>query len=86
MEKTGCKIICGAPTTLAIKELMMMMMMMIMVKASVMMISRNIMKKVGESRHPCRTPTVVWNQFPMLLLKKTAAEEDCTSGLVIELF
>ena len=28
MEKTGCKIICGAPTTLAVKELMMMMMMM----------------------------------------------------------
>ena len=27
MEKTGCKIICGAPTTLAIKGLMMMMMM-----------------------------------------------------------
>ena len=26
MEKTGCKIICGAPTTLAVKELMMMMM------------------------------------------------------------
>ena len=25
MEKTGCKIICGAPTTLAIKGLMMMM-------------------------------------------------------------
>ena len=29
MEKTGCKIICGAPTTLVIKGLMMMMMMMI---------------------------------------------------------
>ena len=28
MEKTDCKIICGAPTTLAVKELMMMMMMM----------------------------------------------------------
>ena len=28
MEKIGCKIICGAPTTLAIKGLMMMMMMM----------------------------------------------------------
>ena len=28
MEKTGCKIICGAPTTLAVEELMMMMMMM----------------------------------------------------------
>ena len=24
MEKTGCKIICGAPTTLAVKRLMMM--------------------------------------------------------------
>ena len=27
MEKNSCKIICGAPTTLAVKELMMMMMM-----------------------------------------------------------
>ena len=27
MEKTGCKIICGAPTTLAVKGLMMMVMM-----------------------------------------------------------
>ena len=27
MEKTGCEIICGAPTTLAVKGLMMMMMM-----------------------------------------------------------
>ena len=27
MEKTGWKIICGAPTTLAVKGLMMMMMM-----------------------------------------------------------
>ena len=26
-EKTGCKIFCGVPTTLAVKELMMMMMM-----------------------------------------------------------
>ena len=25
MEKAGCKIICSAPTTLAVKELMMMM-------------------------------------------------------------
>ena len=32
MEKTGCKIICGAPTTLAIKGLMMMMMMMMMMR------------------------------------------------------
>ena len=27
MEKTGCKVICGAPTTLAVTGLMMMMMM-----------------------------------------------------------
>ena len=27
MEKTGCKIICGAPKTLAVKGLMMMIMM-----------------------------------------------------------
>ena len=27
MEKTGCKIICGAPMTLAVMELMMMMVM-----------------------------------------------------------
>ena len=30
MEETGFEIICGAPTTLAVKELMMMMMMMMM--------------------------------------------------------
>ena len=28
MEEAGCKIICGAPATLAVKGLMMMMMMM----------------------------------------------------------
>ena len=33
VEKTGCKIICGAPTTLAVKGLMMMMMMMMMTSA-----------------------------------------------------
>ena len=40
-----------------------------------------MLKRVGESRHPCWTPTVVRNQSPMLLLKRTA-----TSGLVIEVF
>ena len=29
-------------------------------------------KRMGESRHPCRTPTVVQNQSPMLLLKRRA--------------
>ena len=30
MEETGCEIICGAPTTLAVKGQMLMMMMMMM--------------------------------------------------------
>ena len=46
-----------------------------------MILSRNMLKRVGESRHPCRTPTVVWNQSAMLLFDK-----DGTSGLVIEVF
>ena len=37
-----------------------------------MILSRNMLKRVGESRHPCQTPTVVKNQSPMLLLKRTA--------------
>ena len=35
MEKTGCKIICGTPTTLAVKGLMMIMMMMMMPRLKV---------------------------------------------------
>ena len=34
MEETGCKIICGAPTTLTVKELMMMTMMMMSLQQS----------------------------------------------------
>ena len=37
-----------------------------------MILSRNMLKRVDESRHPCRTPTVDRNQVPMLLLKRTA--------------
>ena len=37
-----------------------------------MILFRNMMKGVGESRHSCRTPTVVRNQSPMLPLKRTA--------------
>ena len=40
-----------------------------------------MLKRVGESRHPCRTPTVVQNQSPY-----AAFEEDDTSVLVIEVF
>ena len=31
-----------------------------------------MLKRVGESRHPCQTPTVVRNQSSMLPLKRTA--------------
>ena len=37
-----------------------------------MILSRNMLKRVGESRHPCQTPAVVRNQSPMLLLKRMA--------------
>ena len=38
IEETGCKIICGAPSTLMVKGLMMMMMMMMMLASSVLII------------------------------------------------
>ena len=41
-------------------------------KASVVILSRNMLKRVGESRYPCRTPTVVRNQSLILPLKRTA--------------
>ena len=34
--------------------------------------SRKMLKRVGESRHPCRTPTVVLSQSPLLPLNRTA--------------
>ena len=37
-----------------------------------MILSGNVLKGVGESRHSCRTPTVIRNQSPELLLKRTA--------------
>ena len=46
MEKTGCKIICSAPTTLAVKGMMMMVMMMMM-----MLILNLDRKRVLYSRH-----------------------------------
>ena len=48
-------------------------------KASVMIFSRNMLKRVGEIRHPFRTPTVVRNQSPY-----AADEKDRTNGLVTE--
>ena len=41
-------------------------------KASHMILSRKMLKRVGESRHPCRTPTVVLNHSLVLPLNRTA--------------
>ena len=41
-------------------------------KASYMILSRKMLKRVGESRHPCRTPTVVLNHSPVLPLNRIA--------------
>ena len=40
--------------------------------ASSIIRSRKMLNSVGERRHPCRTPTVVWNHSPTFLLWKTA--------------
>ena len=47
MGKTGCKVICGAPTTLAVKGLMMMMMMMMGLMFSVMNTSSECIHKAA---------------------------------------
>ena len=46
-----------------------------------MILSRNMLKRVGGSRRPRPTPTVVQNQ-----LLCAAVAKDCTSGLVTEDF
>ena len=37
-----------------------------------MILSRKMLKRVGESEHPCRTPNVVLNHSPVLPLNRTA--------------
>ena len=60
MEKTGCKIICGATTTLAVKGLMMMMMMMMCVclRACVSVFTRRACERSDSPRK-----TSLWKQF-----------------------
>ena len=41
-----------------------------------------MLKRVGESKHPSLTPTVVLNQSPTY----ATIEIDCTRGLVVEVF
>ena len=41
-------------------------------KASHMILSMKMLKRVGESRHPCRTPSVVLNHSPVLPMNRTA--------------
>ena len=47
-------------------------------RASDMILSRNMLERVGESRHPCRTPNC-WSEP----VSYAAIKEDCTSGHII---
>ena len=62
MEKTGCKIICGASTTLAVKGLMMMMMMMMMICQSVLACPLTVY--VTHSHTSIRFSLNVWQYRP----------------------
>ena len=46
-----------------------------------MILSSNMLKSVGESKHSCRTPNCCWEP-----VSYAAVEEDCTSGFVVEVF
>ena len=54
MEKTGCKIIIGAPTTLAVKGLIMMMIHVIIIIVSIIIITV-IFYNINEERY--------WSKF-----------------------
>ena len=56
--------------------------------ASDMICLRKMLKRVGERRYPCLTPTVVLNSTPMLSFEPfsyATTHLDCTCSLIIEL-
>ena len=53
MQKTGCKIICGAPTTLAVKGLVMMMICTPVEEGSSLVVCRRL-KKTHPTKHCSR--------------------------------
>ena len=44
-------------------------------RVSLMMFSRKMLNRIGESRQPCRTPTVVGKCSPISSLRRTALPE-----------
>ena len=58
MEKIGSKMICGAPTTLAVKGLMMMMMMMMMIIIGQCVVSDRNLACAILTRHTTHCPEV----------------------------
>ena len=44
----------------------------------VISLSRKMLKRVGESKHPCFTQVDIWNQFSIV--------KDGTDGFIVELF
>ena len=51
-----------------------------------MILSGNMLKRMGKSRHPCWTPTVAQNQSPVVVVVQAAVEEDCIGDLIIKVF
>ena len=62
MEKTGCKIICGAPTTLTVKGLIMMMMM-TMTRSLDLHCLRNKLKDARDSYYAIRPAVMLDTVF-----------------------
>ena len=67
MEETGCEIICGAPTTLAVKGLMMMIMMMMMMMHTLLRACSRVTihphglrthSPIFSPAHPCASPSI----------------------------
>ena len=52
-------------------------------KASVVILSRNILKRMAESRHLCRTPAVVHNQSPSDLIIEVFDDSDKVGSAVL---
>ena len=46
-------------------------------KASVVILSRNMLKRVHKSRHPYQTPVVVWTQSLVITLPKKGNLQQC---------
>ena len=83
MEKTACKIVCGAPMTLGVKGLMMMMMMMMMMTPSSHFLTASVSRPV--QRQPVFQDRYRDSQSfrPVLLLAVPAGSPSCGRDVTV---